>query len=206
MLLLMQGRNIILLYAKKSKGLLLYVYVYTVASINNKLTTVCFMIRLVRPYISSSSLVKIYHSLFNSLSSYGIKFWGQATNTKKLFLTQKRAVRLITGYGNWFSCRNHWSHNISIQSYCLFQKQKPFHHKLDTHNLKTRQSNNLYLPTSTLTLYQKGVYFTGVKLFNKLPHEIKETAVSPKQFKVSLRRYLVTHCFYDLEEYYSVNE
>jgi hypothetical protein len=62
-------------------------------SINNKLTTVCFMIRLVRPYMSSSSSVKIYHSLFHSLLSYGIIFWGQATNTKKLFLTQKRAGR-----------------------------------------------------------------------------------------------------------------
>jgi hypothetical protein len=45
-----------------------------------------------------------------------------------------------------------------------------------------------------------------IKLFNKLPPEIKETAGSPKQFKISLRRYLITHCFYDLEELYSVNE
>jgi hypothetical protein len=33
-------------------------------------------------------VVKFYHSLFHSLLSYGIIFWGQATNTKKLFLIQ----------------------------------------------------------------------------------------------------------------------
>jgi hypothetical protein len=76
---------------------------HTILSPNNQ-------IRSVRPYMSSSSLVKIYHSLFYSLLSYGIIFWGQATNTKKLFLTQKRALSLITGYGNWFSCRNLFRH------------------------------------------------------------------------------------------------
>jgi hypothetical protein len=55
-------------------------------------------------------------------------------------------------------------------------------------------------------MYHKGVYFTGIKLFNNLPPEIKEIVGSPKQFKISLRRYLVAHCFYDPEEYYSVNE
>jgi hypothetical protein len=54
-------------------------------------------------------------------------------------------------------------------------------------------------------LYQKGVYSTGIKLFNNLPLEIKEIVGIPKQFKISLRKYLITHCFYDLEEYYSVN-
>jgi hypothetical protein len=43
----------------------------------------------------------------------------------------------------------------------------------DAHNIQTRQSNNLFLPTSFLTQYRKGVFFTGIKLLNKLPSEIK---------------------------------
>jgi hypothetical protein len=35
---------------------------------------------------------------------------------------------------------------------------------------------------------------------------LKEIVGSPKQFKIALRSYLVTHCFYDLVEYYQVNE
>jgi hypothetical protein len=76
----------------------------------------------------------------------------------------------------------------------------------NAHNVQTRQSNNLYLPTSALTLYQKGVYFTGIKLFNNLPLEMKDVVGTPKKFKISLRRYLVNLCFYDLEEYYSADQ
>jgi hypothetical protein len=75
-------------------------------SVINKLTTVCFMIRSVRPSRSHSLLLKIYYSLFHSIFSYGSIFWGQATYTKKLFLIpKKKTVHLITGYGNMFSCR-----------------------------------------------------------------------------------------------------
>jgi hypothetical protein len=73
----------------------------------------------------------------------------------------------------------------------------------DYDNLQTRQSNNLLPPTSTLSLYQKGVYYTGIKLFNKLPNEIKDTILTPSLFKNSLKRYLLSHCFYELEEYYA---
>jgi hypothetical protein len=40
--------------------------------------------------MTQSSLVNIYYSLFHSVLSYGIVFWGQATNTKKLFILQKK--------------------------------------------------------------------------------------------------------------------
>jgi hypothetical protein len=76
----------------------------------------------------------------------------------------------------------------------------------DAHNLRIRHRNDLYLPTSTLTLYQKRVYYRGIKLFNNLSRNLKEVVGLPKQFKIALRRYLVTHCFYDLVEYYQANE
>jgi hypothetical protein len=73
-------------------------------SVINKLTIVCFMIRSVRPHMTQSSLVNTCYSLFHSVLSYGIVFWGQATNNKKLFILQKRVVHLMTGYGYRHSC------------------------------------------------------------------------------------------------------
>jgi hypothetical protein len=35
---------------------------------------------------------------------------------------------------------------------------------------------NLYLPQANLTIYQKGVYYAGIKIFNRLPIEIKNTS------------------------------
>jgi hypothetical protein len=68
-----------------------------------------------------------------------------------------------------------------------------------------RYKDNLYTPTSSLTLYQNGVYYTGIKIFNKLPPEIRELVQTPNIFKSTLRRYLVQHCFYKLEEFYLMN-
>jgi hypothetical protein len=45
---------------------------------------------------------------------------------------------------------------------------------MGSHNLETRQSNNLYTPQANLSVYQKGAYYSWVKIFNKLPCNIKD--------------------------------
>jgi len=52
------------------------------------------------------------------------------------------------------------------------------------HNLDTRQRNHLYLPQANLTIYQKGAYYSGIKIFNKLPLEIKNVAGNKKKIKL----------------------
>lgn len=37
-----------------------------------------------------------YFALANSVISYGLIFWGSATNVHKVFIMQKRIVRIIT--------------------------------------------------------------------------------------------------------------
>jgi hypothetical protein len=48
-----------------------------------------------------------------------------------------------------------------------------FPQNIDSHTIATRQSQDLYLAQANLTVYQKGVYYAGIKMFNKLPIEIK---------------------------------
>jgi hypothetical protein len=36
-----------------------------------------------------------------------------------------------------------------------------------------------------------------------LANEIKDTILTPSLFKNSLKRYILSHCFYELEEYYA---
>jgi hypothetical protein len=57
----------------------------------------------VNPYMSSSSIM-IYHSLFHSVLTYGIVFWGTSPSTNKLFKLQKRVIRKMTGQGVRTSC------------------------------------------------------------------------------------------------------
>jgi hypothetical protein len=73
---------------------------------------------------------------------------------------------------------------------------------MDSHNLETKQSNNLYTPQANLSVYQKGAYYSGVKIFNKLPSNIKDVNGNLTKFKTTLKRFLYTNSFYTLEEYF----
>jgi hypothetical protein len=70
--------------------------------------------------------------------------------------------------------------------------------------MNTRQKNNYHLPSSNLSLYQKGVYFTDIKVYN-LPQSIKNLCNDTKQFKSVLKNYLHAYSFYSIDEYFSVN-
>jgi hypothetical protein len=57
-----------------------------------------------------------------------------------------------------------------------------------------------------MTIFQKGAYYEGIKVFNGLPVEIKELSYNPKEFKLQLKKYLLLHSFYTLEEYFEFKE
>ena len=42
----------------------------------NKLSTACCVIRSVKPYMNTSAIIMIYHSLFHVVMTYRIIFWG----------------------------------------------------------------------------------------------------------------------------------
>jgi hypothetical protein len=74
---------------------------------------------------------------------------------------------------------------------------------LNNYDIFTRQANNLHLPQANLTLYQKGVHYSGIKIFNSLSTEIKNISNKPKKFKRVLKQFLYQHCFYTLDEYFN---
>jgi hypothetical protein len=60
-------------------------------------------------------------------------------------------------------------------------KQTTFSTHIINHNTDTRQRNSLYLPQANLTVYQKAVYYSGIKILNNLPLEIKNVAGNQKK-------------------------
>jgi hypothetical protein len=72
----------------------------------------------------------------------------------------------------------------------------------ENHTKSTRQSNNFYQPTSNFTVYQKGVYYMGIKVFNNLPLHIEDISNNPRKFEICLKRFLHTHYFYAIDEYF----
>jgi hypothetical protein len=77
--------------------------------------------------------------------------------------------------GNRISCRDLFRkfHILPLTSRHLLpllmfvvQHKDLFITSMNSHNLETRQSNNLYTPQTNLSVYQKVAYYSGVKIFN----------------------------------------
>ena len=72
----------------------------------------------------------------------------------------------------------------------------------DVHSINTRHRSDLHPPLIKLTKYKKGVYYSGIKIFNSLPQSIKKLAGNAKKFKRALKKFLLTGLFYTSEEYF----
>jgi hypothetical protein len=55
----------------------------------------------------------------------------------------------------------------------VIDNQTKFCSGLDVHGLNTRNRNQLHLPNSNLSAFQKGTMFTAIKLLNRLPITIQ---------------------------------
>jgi hypothetical protein len=84
----------------------------------------------------------------------------------------------------------------------VVQNKDLFITNIENHSLETRQSNNLYTPQANLTSYQKGAYYSGINIFNKLPLDIKNVNDNIIKFKAALKRFLYTNSVYTLDEYF----
>ena len=71
-----------------------------------------------------------------------------------------------------------------------------FHTNNQTHSIYTRFKTNLHPPTANLTKFQKAVYYSAIKIFNKLPHEIKDISYDILPFRNALQEFLLTTSFY----------
>jgi hypothetical protein len=73
--------------------------------------------------------------------------------------------------------------------------------KSDIHGFSTIYDNDFHLPSANLKLYQKGVFYSELKhtiTFQRLSHDVK-------QFRLALKRFIVSNSFYSLEEYFDIN-
>jgi hypothetical protein len=62
-----------------------------------KLSSACYLVRRTYPCCKSNTLTIIYFAYFHAVTEYGIIFWGDAVESKRIFQQQKRIIRIMTG-------------------------------------------------------------------------------------------------------------
>jgi hypothetical protein len=149
----------------------------------SKLSSACYVIRAVKPYMTQETLRMIYFSYVHSVMAYGIIFWGNFPHSIHIFRLQKMIIRIITDSRGGDSCRELFR-NLKIfplQSQCIFsvllfmaKNREQFKCNSEIHGINKRYTNNFHYPSSNLTTFQKGSYYFGIKVFNSLPPSIKK--------------------------------
>jgi hypothetical protein len=120
-------------------------------------------------------------------------FSGNSSYSSVIFKMQKRVIRIIMGHGYRESCRVLFKELkiltlLSQYIYSLllfvFNNRDYFVSNSVYHNINTRQKNDLHLPQVSLAMYRKGVYYSGINIFNGLPKAIRTSAASLKSSKL----------------------
>jgi hypothetical protein len=77
--------------------------------------------------------------------------------------------------------------------------------KFQTNNsvyvMGTQRNDHLHLPLAHLSSYQKGVYYSGINLFNTASIYISDLKNDKKQFRLVLCNYLQSNVFYSIDEF-----
>jgi hypothetical protein len=171
-------------------------------------------VRLIKPTVSLNVLIMIHFCYIHSAISYSIIFWGNSGHSKDIFTIQKRIIRVIMNLKKRDSCSELFKqlNILPLQSQYIFsilifisKNRNLFKYNSEIHSISTRNNSDLHLPSTTLTLFQKGVTYSGSRIFNHLRSNIKDLFHNEEQVKSELKKYLLKNCFYTLEEYFNVN-
>jgi hypothetical protein len=130
--------------------------------------------------------------------AYGIIFWGASTSASKVFIVQKKCLRIICNIKPRDSCRKLFRDNQIMTFYSLYlyslilfvaNNKYLFDHNNAFHQYNTRTNKNLHLPSIHLMKYAKGPYVNGIKVFNHFPQTIKDLEHNPVKFKHTLKSF-----------------
>ena len=135
--------------------------------IKTKLSSACYAMRSVKPYVTINTLKMTYYSYFHSIMTYGLLFWGNYPNSIKIFRLQKKIIRIMIGSRSKDSCRK-LLFNVEILTLpsqyifslllLMIRNKNQFLVNSEIHHIDTRQHANFLQPSVNVAKYLKGVY------------------------------------------------
>jgi hypothetical protein len=179
--------------------------------LKSKLSAVTFSQRILAQSCTMKPLLAAYFAYFHSLLSYGIAFWGcQKQNLDSIFVAQKKCIRIMTRKDHLTHCKPLFKELLIMPVPCVYiyrcillvksMSSLAVNAELHVHN--TRRRNDFHVPRAATTLRQHGPVYSGTRMFNALPPEIKSVS-DIKKFKSLLKTFLLGKLYYCVDEFLS---
>ena len=177
-----------------------------IEAVCSKLSRNIGLIYKVRNLLTEKTLKILYYSFIYPFLYYGIVFWGGSAKIhfNRVFKLQKRAVRVITGRGyldhtaplfkSHFLLKLSDIYSLEIGKFMYVDQhtRNIFNLTLrsSVHNHNTRNINLLSLPYISTSRSGKFLKFMGVKVWNSLPEDFKNSTTIAA-FKIKYKTHLL---------------
>lgn len=177
----------------------------------NKLNKAYFGILQLKDTLDESGLLSIYYALAYSHISLNIISWGYGRERGRVFILQKRLIRLISNLRYNESCRTAFREKKILTLPCIYifkclmytkNNLNLFVQVANTHPYKTRHGKLLSIPSHRTTSFKHSSWYNCVNLYNALPESVREINC-PKLFKNKVKTILLEGAFYSADEYIS---
>jgi IS1 family transposase len=161
-----------------------------------KLSVACYAVKSTFHISNINTLKSIYFTYFHSIIKYWIVFWGNSSNSRKIFTLQKKIIRIMVDARPRTPCRSlfkkleilpiPWQYIFSLMNFSV-NNQENFQTNSSVHSINTRNKRHLHRPTANIARFQKSAFYSGIRIFYSLPHSLTNFRNEKAQFKVALR-------------------
>lgn len=174
-----------------------------------KLNSAYYAITALKSKLDRGGLMGVYYGIFHSRLTFSIAVWGLSPHAQRLFVLQKRAIRLIFGLKSRQSCRETFRAYKILTMPCIYICRVLTHihsHRAalvthaSVHDYNTRNNANFCLQQHSHTYYERSPIYSGIQLYNLLPNNLKDIHMLFK-FKNKIRKFLTEHAFYSVAEF-----
>lgn len=184
-----------------------------------KISSGCYLIKRIMQTCNLETAKLVYFAYIESRLRYGIELWGQSPYAKRLFILQKRCLRILGKASKDPCAKIYYKDSCStlFKQYCILTLPSLYIYQtimyvlnndqlctinLEIHDHLTRSRKEFYLKKNNLKKSDKCPMYAGAILFNNLPDNIKNK--TGDNFKCELKQYLLEKCFYKVDDYLSL--
>jgi hypothetical protein len=126
----------------------------------HKLSTACFLMRKLYYILNINGLKTVYYAYYHSLVKYGIIYWGNTSDSNKVFVLQKKIITIMMGVSPTHTCRGLFKKLRILPIPCVYlfslmmfvvNNFDKFQTNNSVHGVNTRNNEHLHRPIIILS-------------------------------------------------------
>lgn len=186
-----------------------------VEKVSGKLSRFTYALYELKKCTDLRTAMTAYYAYAHAWLSYGVILWGNSTYCNKLFVLQKKCIRILVNIKERDSCRPHFTslkiltftsiYILEISKFVKKHKNLFGQERDNCCRAGLRKRNQLVGSFTNLRIVRSGIYHMAIKIYNKIPFEIRNIT-KVNIFAKKLKEYLLSRCFYNLQEFFDSEE